>query len=222
MKQPVFKPRASIFLTSEKASIWRTMDDVVKACKGKPVKISGTVLDLNDCQIVGTKLPQPKNDDDEGSIPLRINIPGFTLCHGSTRGIPGGILFREKGARFLDLLFLDIGEDGLSNIMDDSEDAIIRGCSFWGASDKSVQLNDARGLIFEKNDIHGGITGVRLQKKATKYQNIKTRSLVYNRFFDVDTAWNCSGAVLAKGLENQYHNVRLRVKASSGAKFTGQ
>lgn len=213
---PLIKPKASIWLRSN-TSIWRNMDDVRAACAGKPVKISGLTLDLMDCQLVGTKLPQPKNDQDENSVPLRINIDGFTLRNGSTRSIPGGILFRGKGLTFADLIFLDVGEDAISNVMDDSPDATVIGCEAWGASDKSYQFNDARGLTFAGNLAVGGITGVRIQKKATKFKNIKTRRIQNNRFINCDTAWNLSGGVTVIARGTKYTGVKTRWVQNTGA-----
>lgn len=220
MKPPVIKPRATIWLNST-TNTWPNMEAVIRACKGKPVKISGTTLDLNGCQISGTKLPQPDNEDDEGAVPLRINIKGFTLKNGSIRGIPGGIIFRRENASFLDLVFLDVGEDAISNILDDSPNATIKGCSFWGASDKQIQMNDARGLTLDNNEIHGGITGARLQKRNGKYKKPKTKSVKNNKFFNVDTAFNLSGDIQVTASGNIYSGVKTRVKFSDNSKFSG-
>lgn len=220
MQPPKITPRATIWLNSTN-NTWPSMEAVIRATKGKPVKISGTTLDLNGCQISGTKLPQPDHEDDEDGIPLRINIKGFRMHNGSTRGIPGGIVFRREKVTFEDIVFLDTVEDSISNIMDDSADATIRRCKFFGASDKSVQMNDARGLTFDDNIIVGGITGVRLQKKGGKYKKPKTKSLKGNRFINVDTAWNLSGEIQATGSGNIYSGVDKRVDANTGAKFSG-
>jgi len=195
------------------------MQDVRRACNGKPVRIHGTTLDLQGCQLVGTKLPRPDNDQDEDSAALRIAIDGFRLQSGSVRGIPGGIIFRGDALRFAHLTFLDIGEDGLSNIMDQAPDASVVSCSFYGASDKSLQLNDARGLTMIKCTIVGGITGCRLQKKATKYKGIKTRTISGNRFVGCDTAWNLSGGVTATESGTRYEGVRTKVVANTGARM---
>jgi len=219
MTTPKIKPKATLFLT-QKNNTWRTMADVIEAFKGKPVKISGTVVDLQGCQISGSKLPKPKNKQDEDAIPLRTRIPGFTLKNGSVRAIPGGIVAREKGCTFFNLTFLETGEDCLSNVVDDSEDFTIKDCRAFGASDKSFQCNDARGLVFEGNTVSGGITGIRIQKTDTKFDNIKTKSIKGNKFVNVDTAFNCSGGVTAVIVDTVYDNVRLKVKTSNGAKVT--
>ena len=195
------------------------MEDVRQACKGKPVKITGTTLDLQGCQIVGTRLPQPDNDQDEDSAALRIAIDGFRLQSGSARGIPGGIIFRGDALRFIGLTFLDIGEDGLSNVMDQAPDSYVASCSFFGASDKSLQINDARGLTLLRCTIAGGITGCRLQKKATRYKDIKTRLISGMRFVGCDTAWNISGGVTATESGTKYEGVRTKVVANSGARM---
>ena len=82
-------------------------------------------------------------------------------------------------------------------------------------------MNDARGLTLEDNEVHGGITGCRLQKKGGKYKKPKTKSLKRNKFYDVDTAWNLSGEVQAVGVENKYSGVDNRVVSNTGAKFSG-
>ncbi len=218
--QPKIKPKATIWLNT-KNSTWGDMGDVLVTCVGKPVRITGTTLDLNGCQISGTKLPKPKDDNDEGAAALRINIPGFTIKDGSIRGIPGGIIFRKDKFTAEKLIFLDIVEDGLSNIIDDSKDATIRGCEFWGASDKSLQLNDARGVTVEGNTFNGGVTAVRLQKKGGKYSKPKTKSLKHNRFIGCDTAWHLSGDVQCVGVGNVYSGVDKRVVKSDSSTFKG-
>lgn len=218
MSPPKIVPKFTIFLTT-KTNTWNDMDDVRLACKGKAVRISGTTLDLMGGQISGSKLPQPDNEDDEDSVPLRTRIPGFTLMNGSVRGIPGGIVFREKGCTFTDLIFLQIGEDALSNIVDDSPNSAIKRCSFFGASDKSGQWNDARNLVVEDCLFVGGITGCRIQKSSTKYKGIKVKSFKRNRFVSCDTAVNCSGGVTMTAENCKYEDVRLHGKESNGASF---
>jgi hypothetical protein len=217
MKPPILKPKATIFLTLS-TDTWTSMADVVKACKGKPVKITGTTLDLQDCQISGSKLPQPDDENDENSAPLRINITGFTMRNGSIRKIPGGIVFRKPSQTYRNLIFLDTGEDAISNIMDDSPDSTIRDCWFFGASDKSVQMNDARGLTFTHNIVVGGVTGIRIQKKATRHKAIKPRKIEGNTFINVDTAHHLAGPVEAVIGETTYENVNTMIKAVDGAK----
>lgn len=219
MKPPKITPRATIFL-KEGMITWSSMEDVKRSLKGKPVIIEGTKVNLNDCQLSGSKLPQPKNQDDENSVPLRVRIPGFQLFNGSIRKIPGGIVGREKGCKFFDLILLDIGEDGLSSIVDDSENWTVKNVRGYGASDKTFQFNDVRGLVFENNEAHGGITGVRFQESKTKYDDIRTKSVKGNKFFDVDTAYNISGGAIVTVIGGEYNNVRLRVKTSNGAKVT--
>lgn len=215
MSAPTIKPKATIWLSLKTAN-WRSMDDVRRACAGKPVKITGTTLDLQGCQIAGTKLPKPKNENSEDSEPLRISIPRFTLENGSARGIPGGILMRETNVSVLNLIILDIGEDGLSNIMDDTPNMTVRNVRCFGASDKSFQFNDARGLTFVGNYVEGGITGVRLQKKATKYDGIKTKLVANNQFVRVDTAWHLAGGVTVVATGSKYERVNTRWVKNDG------
>lgn len=220
MKAPTIKPKGIIYINGDTDN-WRDMDDVVKACKGKPVKIFGKTLDLQDCQINGSKLPQPDNEDDENSAPLRISIPGFTLKNGSTRRLPGGIVFRKKGLTFRNLVFLDVGEDAISNIVDDSEDSSVIDCQAFGASDKSYQFNDGRGLTFYGCLAVGGITGVRIQESKTKYKGSRTKKVGKNRFVNVDTAYNINGGIIVDALPSTYEGVRLKWKAGGGAKHIG-
>lgn len=210
----------TIYLKSDTNS-WTSMEAVARACKGAGVKISGTTLDLNGCRLDGRKLPQPDNEDDEGAVPLRISIKGFTMKNGSVRGIPGGIIFRRDGCTFQDLDFTGIGEDALSNIMDDSANSTVRRCTFRGASDKSAQWNDARGATVEDCQFYGGETGVRLQKKGGKYKTPRTKSIRNNLFVDCRTAWNISGEIQVVASGNTYRDVGQRVVANTGAKFTG-
>lgn len=210
--------KSSIRLTTNTID-WRTIEDVRRACKGKPVRITGNALDLQGCQLSGAGLPRPDNEQDEHATALRISIDGFRLINGSVKGIPGGIIFRGDGLEFGSLTFLDIGEDGLSNVMDRSPNAVIDRCGFFGASDKSLQLNDARGLTLTRCEFHGGITGVRLQKKSTKHKGIRTKIVKDNRFVLCDTAWNISGGVTVRESGTRYEGVNTRVVANTGARM---
>ncbi len=216
---PVIKPAALIYPVTKTAT-WKDMDDVRMACKGKPVKITGTTLDLQGCQIIGTKL-KSYGENDERNEPLRINIPGFTMKNGSLRKMPGGVVFRKPKQSYLNLDFLDVGEDALSNIKDDSPDATIRHCRCYGASDKSFQLNDADGLTFENNYATGGITGVRLHTKESKNKAAKTRSVKNNTFEQIETGFNISGKITVVLSGNKYIKVGKKVVSSNGAKVSG-
>ena len=218
MDPPRITPKAKILLTEENSN-WRTIEDVRRAVKGKPVKLSGNALDLNGCQISGQMLPKPSDDQDEGSAALRISIDGFRLSNGSVKGVPGGIIFKGDGLEFHNLSFLDIGEDALSNVCDRAPNADVINCQFFGASDKSGQFNDARGLTLVGNLFVGGITGCRLQKKATKYKGIKTRLVKGNKFIGCSTAWNISGGVQVCESGTVYENVNTKVVSNSGARM---
>lgn len=210
---PKLIPRATIYITPA-TDTWSDMDDVLRACKGKPVIIKGKTLDLNGCQINGRKLPQPKDDQDESSAPLRINIPGFTLKNGSADRIPGGLVMRKKGVTVQKLIFLNIGEDGVSNVMDDSENMSILSCTFYGARDKSIQMNDGRGLTLEDNEVHGGETGIRIQKTGSKYKTLRTRSIKKNRLLGCHTGFNISGGITVIDAGNTFENVDLHWKVN--------
>jgi hypothetical protein len=211
-------PPPSIYLTKETVN-WNSMDDAAAACQGKPVSISGKTLDLKGCTLRGDRLPHPKDRQDETALPLRIRIPGFTLKNGSIRDIPGGIWCRGRGITLSQLLFSEIGEDACSNDMDTSPDWSVLNCQFNGATDKSIQANDGRGLSLRNNTITGGITGVRIQKKATKFKNSTTRLLANNKFINCQTAWNIAGGIIARAAENSYKNVREIWVKDSGATY---
>lgn len=217
---PDLKPAASIVLDPGKSD-WNSMEDVRAALKGKPVSISGTTVDLKNCQLVGTRLKSYEDVQDERNQPLRIRIPGFTLKNGSTRDLPGGVLFRGPGMSFLNLTFLGRkSEDVLSNIVDQSPGATVRNCRAYGATDKSFQFNDASGLTFTGNYVTGGITGVRLQESSTGQKGLKTREVSGNTFESVDTAWNVSGGLKVVAAGNTYKNVATRWVQNSGASHT--
>lgn len=217
MKPPTLKPTKIISL-SPKLAEWNDMEDVRAALKGQPVTISGTTVDLRDCQIKGNKFPKPKDDQDENSVPIHIRINKFTLKNGSISGIPGGIVFKGDKVTFSDLTFVDIGEDALSNMMDQSPNSSVINCKFYNSGgDKSLQLNDARGAIIKNSFFTGGITAIRLQKKATKIKGIKTKEVSGNTFEDVDTAFNIAGGVKVVASGNTYKNVKHRWINDSGA-----
>jgi hypothetical protein len=150
-----------------------------------------------------------------------VNIPGFTMKNGSLRKMPGGLIFRKPKQSYLDLVFLDVGEDALSNIRDDSPDATIKRCSCYGASDKSFQLNDADGLTFEDNYATGGITGARLHTKESKNKAAKTKSVKNNTFEQIETGWNISGKITVVLSGGKYIKVTKKIVSGNGAKVSG-
>jgi hypothetical protein len=198
---------------------WNTPDDILLACKGKPIILNGKTLDLNGCTLSGFRLPHPRDKQDETALPLRLRLPGFTLKNGIIRDIPGGIWCRGKAITLSSLTFLEIGEDACSNDMDTSPDWSVLDCTFTGATDKSIQANDGRGLSLRNNTITGGITGVRIQKKATRYKNSTTRLLLNNKFINCQTAWNIAGGIIARAAENSYKNIRKIWVQDSGATY---
>ncbi len=218
---PDVNPTVKVKIPKDKAE-WHSMEDVAAALKGKGnIEIKGTNVNLNGAQLVGTSLKKYSDPQDERNQPLKIKIPGFHLHNGSTLSIPGGIVFSAPGNTYSNLIFLKMGEDALSNIMDQAPDATVRDCEGYGATDKTYQFNDADGLTFTGNLATGGITGVRLQKTGARTKNPRTKEFRNNRFVDTRTAINASGGVKVKlGSGNKFENVVEKWSASNGATVT--
>lgn len=221
VKPPEVKPKAVIYITSKTAT-WDTIADVKKAMAGAPVSLTGNTLDLKGCEISGKKLKRYPDIQDERNEPIRNNIQGFTLRNGIVSNSPGGIVGKADLQRYKSLTFLGIGEDALSNIMDKAEGFVVDGCKFYGATDKSIQLNDARNATVTGNYVTGGITAVRLQKTGGKTKRPKTKTVSGNTFENVRTAWNISGGVIVKASNNTYKNVGQKWVANNGASHTGE
>jgi len=218
---PDIKPTAKVKIPKDKA-VWTSMEDVAAVLKGKGnIQIKGTDVNLNGAQLVGTSLKKYGDPQDERNQPLKIKIAGFKLHNGSTDAFPGGIVFSAPRNTYSNLVFLRMGEDALSNIMDEAPDATVTGCSGYGSTDKTFQFNDADGLTFTGNLVTGGITGVRLQKTGAKTRNPKTKELRNNRFVDTRTAINASGNVTVRiGSGNKFENVVSKWETSNGATVT--
>jgi hypothetical protein len=199
---------------------WRTPADVARAIKGSRAVLTGLTLDLKGCVLDGSHLPRSSNDQAEDALPLRLSIPKFTVKNGSLHDIPGGLLCKGQQITLLNLDITAIGEDGISNVMDLSPYLAVRGCTFHGASDKSLQANDGRWLTLVDNNFNGGITGVRIQKKATIHKNSRTKLVKNNRFVNCQTAWNIAGGITVHATGSTYQNVRKRWVDDSGAKHT--
>ncbi len=215
---PDVKPTVRIKIPKDKAE-WHSMEDVADVLKGKGnIEIKGTSVNLNGAQLIGTSLKQYSDPQDERNQPLKIKIPGFKLYNGSTLSIPGGIVFSAPDNTYSDLIFLKMGEDALSNVMDQAPNATVKDCEGYGATDKTYQFNDADGLTFTGNLATGGITGVRLQKTGSKTRNPQTKEFRNNRFVDTRTAINASGGVKVRlGSGNKFENVVERWEVSNGA-----
>ncbi len=217
---PKIEPTASVALDPKKTE-WTSMADVREALEGKGrIEIRGKQVDLKGAQLVGTKLRKYSDPQDERNQPLKIAIDGFSLVNGSTRSIPGGIVFRGDGLTFADMVFLKVGEDALSNLVDVSPNATVKRCAGYGATDKIFQFNDARGLTFSGNLVTGGITGVRIQKKDSRNRNMRTREIRGNRFVDVDTGFNVAGDIVARGENNTYEDVKTKWLTNNGASYS--
>lgn len=215
---PDIKPTVKVKIPKDKAE-WTSMEDVAAVLKGKGrIEIKGTTVDLNGAQLVGTSLKKYDDPQDERNQPLKVKIKGFKLVDGSTYAIPGGIVFSAPNNTYSDLIFLRMGEDALSNIMDTAPDATVTNCEGYGATDKTYQFNDADGLVFNNNLATGGITGVRLQKTGAKTKNPKVKEFRNNRFVDTRTGVNASGNVKVRiDSSNKFENVASKWETSNGA-----
>lgn len=186
---------------------------------GDDVRISGRTVDLLGAVLDGSKLPKPKDSQDEGAASLGINLASFKLSNGWVRKIPGGIAVREPQCVFTGLRFIDIGEDALSTTTERATEIIVDMCEFWNDAngDKSLQLNQANKALVSRSKFVGGITGMRLQKKS--YETEKPKCEVEDtEFVGVDTAINASGGVRVLTRRLRYKDVRLKFKAGDGAK----
>lgn len=216
---PTVKPTDTVVLKRGKA-IWNDMADVERDLKGvKGVTIKGKVVDLNGAQLDGSKLKRYADIQREDNEPLRVNVPGLTLKDGSVRRIPGGIIVKADGVTIDDMIWLDTGEDSVSTIVDRAEGITVRNCVFYGATDKSIQLSDARNATVENNTVYGGITAVRLGDSTSKSGSNKTKSLKNNSFIGTNTVWHLS-RITAKATGTKYNDVKTRYKLSNGAKFS--
>jgi len=218
---PDIKPTVKVQIPKNKAE-WQSMDDVADALGGKgKIEIKGKSVNLNGAQLVGTSLKRYSDPQDERNQPLKIKIPGFKLYNGSTYAIPGGIVFSAPDNTYSDLIFLKMGEDALSNVMDQAPGATVKGCEGYGATDKTYQFNDADGLTFTGNLATGGITGVRLQKTGAKTKNPRVKEFRNNRFVDTRTGVNASGNVRVRiDSSNKFENVNEKWVTSNGATVT--
>jgi len=195
---------------------WNRME-AVRADLGPDVLISGRTVDLRGARISGKKLQHPRRSQDEKSIGVRIGIKGFTLTNGIVDDIPGGLIVHAPHVTFQNLTFSAAGEDFVSNMRDSSEGFRVLGCRFFNSKkgDKSIQANDARGLIIAGNLICSGTTGIRIQKKNAKKQG--GHAIVEsNRFHEVNTAINAAGRITLVLRNNIYDAVSTELKTDGG------
>lgn len=198
------KPKATVYLTKE--TPWRTMEDVKKTL-GTKAKYSGTTVDLQGNAISGKKIKR-EGSQDEDSVPLRVYIDKFQLKNGIIRDIPGGIVVRAKDTTFSDLLFIEIGEDALSNNTDAAPGVTVLNCKFYNSGgDKSLQLNDARDAEIKNSYFTGGQTAIRLQESSGKARGVKA-TVTKNTFEKVPTAVNVSGHTTVTASGNTYKEVQ--------------
>jgi hypothetical protein len=202
---------------------WNRMEEV-RADLGPDVLISGRTVDLRGARISGKKLKHPRRPQDENSVGVRIGIKGFTLKNGFVDDIPGGLIAHAPRVTFQNLTFSAAGEDFVSNMRDSSEDFRVLGCRFFNnkKGDKSIQANDARGLVIAGNLICSGTTAIRIQKKNAKKQG--GRAIVEsNRFHQVNTAVNAAGRVTLFLRNNIYEAVSTELKTDgAGVKLARQ
>jgi len=191
---------------------WKNMKDV-RADLGPRVGISGKTVDLRGGRISGKFLKHPRRSQDESSLAVRIRIKGFTLKNGLVDDIPGGLLVQVPNVTLQNLTFTTAGEDFVSNEKDRSEGLKVLGCRFFNnkKGDKSIQANDARGLVITGNLISGGTTAIRIQKKNAKKQG--GRAIIEaNRFMGMDTAINAAGKVTVALRNNVFQKVSSEIK----------
>lgn len=204
VKEPTVNPKSTVYLTGETA--WRSIADVKKTL-GAKAKYSGNTVDLQGNAISGKKIKRGGSQD-ENSIPLRIYIDKFYLKNGIVRDIPGGIVVRAENTKFESLLFIEIGEDALSNNTDAAPGVTVSNCKFYnGGGDKALQLNDARNAEIKNSYFTGGQTAIRLQESSGKARDVKA-TVTKNTFEKVPTAVNVSGYTTVTASGNEYKEVQ--------------
>ena len=221
--EPAPEAPPSFTITLRGHPSWNRMEDV-RTDLGPHVLITGRTVDLRGARISGKKLKHPRRSQDENSIGVRIGIKGFTLKNGFIDDIPGGLIAHAPRVTLQNLTFSAAGEDFVSNMRDSSEGFRILGCRFFNnkKGDKSIQANDARGLVIAGNLILGGTTAIRIQKKNAKKQG--GRAIVEaNRFYQVGTAINAAGRVTLLLRNNIYEAVNTELERDgSGVKLARQ
>lgn len=180
------------------------------------------VWDLGGGIIDGRKCKRYRSKQDERNAGLDIRLPELTIRNGSVRQLWGGFIFRAAGGAVENMVWMNVGEDAVSTVVDRAPGFKAQGCTFHndGDGDKSIQLNDARDAIVENCTIFGGTTGIRWQEHETK-----DRADCYargNRFVGVETAHNVAGEETTLHLDDAsetYDGVRKQVVTSYGAKI---
>jgi len=206
------------WLTKDDDLIWSTVEEARKAL-GNSVAIVGKVIDLKGGVIDGTKLPRPKDSQNENAIALVIAGSNFTLTNGWVRGIPGGIVVKRENCAFEKLKFIDIGEDALSTVGEDATGIRISSCEFWNDrdGDKSIQLNQAYGSTIRNCRIVGGVTGARIQKDSYKTPNV-TCVISGTTFEGCETGFNVAGKATVRLTDSKFKNVKKQYVTGSGSR----
>lgn len=198
---------------------WRNTDDL-RAALGDRVEISGRRVNLRGAVLDGSKLPRPKNSQDENAAAITVSLDQFILHNGWVDNIPGGIVVKASFCAFEKLKFIRAGEDFLSTVGEDADGIRIAGCEFWntGGGDKSIQLNQALNAVLNDVLVVGGVTGIRIQKDSykTKGVNAVLRGMT---FHGCETGINVAGGATVRLYSPTFKNVRKKWVTGSGSKI---
>lgn len=195
---------------------WDSMAAVKKALQGKCI-ISGNKVDLCGAVLLGSKITDPKNRQDENSKGIVISIPLFVLVRGWVVDVPGGIKVQSPNCRFSGLTFTRIGEDAISTTRQEATGLRITNCEFWNeGGDKSIQLNQALGAVLADVGINGGITGIRVQKAGWKMPQVIVMANGI-RFRGLECGINIDGGATVRLGSPSWKNVRKQwVQGTNG------
>ncbi len=190
---------------------WSDMKAVARALRGKAT-VRGREVDLRGNTLDGSKIKHPKNSQDENSTGVRIRIPGFTLRNGTVSNIPGGLIISAPGVTLQNLSFIRPGEDFASTVGKHATGLTVTGCRFYNNSsgDKSLQANNAAGLLVRDTLITGGITGARVQESS--YPQRKVRALFERvKFIGCHTALNIDGDTVVTARDCTFDTRKIAV-----------
>jgi hypothetical protein len=198
-----------IFLRKDQVN-WRTVADLKEAL-GDRLEVNGKRLNLRGAVLDGSKLPRPKNSQDENAIALTIGIEQFVLHNGWVDNIPGGIVVKAGFCAFEGLKFIRPGEDFLSTVGEDADGISINHCEFWNTAggDKSIQLNQALRAVVNDTLVVGGITGMRVQKASYKTRGV-TVVMRDVTFRGCDTGLNVAGGASVRLYSPVFKDVRKK------------
>jgi len=207
---PLPHPEAPRILLGDEDLRWDSMEAIKRALQGRAV-IRGRTVDLNGDVLSGRHITHPAERQDENSPGIKISVPELRLIRGWVVDVPGGIKVQAPGCRFVNLTFLQIGEDAISTTRREAIGLSLIRCRFWNqGGDKTIQLNQAGGAYLEDLEIYGGKTAIRVQKAAWKTAGT---AMVANRvaFTAVDTAWNVDGGARVQCNGATFKGVRKKV-----------